>query len=838
MSQRRILTPDRRLRVFVSSTLRELAQERTAARQAIDALRLAPVLFELGARPHAPRDLYAAYVGQCDVFVGVYWQSYGWIAPGGEISGLEDEFELAQGKPMLLYIKEPAPEREQRLSALIDRIEQEGGPAYRTFSSAEELQSLVIDDLALLLSERFQTDARGPEEERSRLPARTTSFVGRDDELAELLRLIARSDVRLVTLTGPGGIGKTRLAVEAARRLAPGFPDGAVYVPLDRLTDADLAPSVIADAVGLSSLGADQEAGLVRGLRDRRMLLVLDNFEHLLGAAPLVTRLLEAAGGLEVLATSREPLRLQGEHEFGVPPLADAPALFMERVAAVRPSVAWDEENVRAAQEICDRVDGLPLAVELVAAGARMLPPRALLEHLGSSLHAPSTGRRDAPARQQTVRATIDWSFELLDGPERDIFERLGAFAGGFTIEAARSVAGGNGQAVIASLAALVDKSLVMHSASESETRFRMLQLVAKYAAERLADRVDADDVRSQHAEYCMALSRAAYPGLRGSEQRAWNAVLDVEVENLRRALAHLTQTGRLDDAAEIVWSVLPFWLRGRYLEGRKIAGDLLRAPGELSEQSRAHLQAVDGILAALLSDVPAAVAELEAARESLDEHDDAARAVVLGGLGLATAAIDADRARAFMLEGARLSARSGDAWGEAIILTSLGWLDVGLGDFTREEAFERAYSVARYVNDEVFTAHAAMNLADLHVARGRPAEARELLELAFAAYEALHMSDALSYGLETATELTSSAGRPDEAARLLGAADRLREDAGVPIWGSRLMRFEALVGSARATLGDERFEASWGQGRGLGFGAALEHARHALRPAELEETA
>ena len=318
---------------------------------------------------------------------------------------------------MLLYIKEPAPVREERLRSLIGRIEEVAGAAYRTFSSPAELGGLVTDDLAVLLTERFHANVGEPQE-RSRLPARTTSFVGRDDELAELVRLMERSDLRLVTLTGPGGIGKTQLAVEAARRRASGFRDGAAFVPLDRLTDVELVPAAIADAVGLSLPGPDPESGLVRWCRERGMLLVLDNFEHLLGAAPLVTRLLEASGDLEVLATSREPLRLQGEHEYGVPPLADAPALFMERVGAVRPGVAWDEANVRAAREICRRVDGLPLAVELVAASARMLSPVALLEQLGSSLDGSSTGRRDAPARQHTVRATIDWSYDLLDEPD------------------------------------------------------------------------------------------------------------------------------------------------------------------------------------------------------------------------------------------------------------------------------------------------------------------------------------------------------------------------------------------------------------------------------------
>ena len=232
---RPILTPDRRLRVFVSSTLRELALERAEARDAIASLRLAPILFEQGARPHAPRDLYSAYVAQCDVFVGIYWQSYGWVAPGTAISGIEDEFELGQGKPKLLYVKEPAFAREEGLSALIRRIEKTAGSAYRTFGTAAELRALVTDDLAHLLTERFHADAEAPEE-RSALPSRTTSFVGRDRELEEIASLLERTDVRLITLTGPGGIGKTQLAVEAARRRAPSLTGGAAYVALDRLT--------------------------------------------------------------------------------------------------------------------------------------------------------------------------------------------------------------------------------------------------------------------------------------------------------------------------------------------------------------------------------------------------------------------------------------------------------------------------------------------------------------------------------------------------------------------------------------------------------------------------
>jgi predicted ATPase len=730
---------------------------------------------------------------------------------------------------MLLYVKEPAVAREDGLSALIRRIEEEAGSAYRTFGTAAELRALVTDDLAHLLTERFHADAEGPEE-WSALPARTTSFVGRDHELEQIRRLLERTDVRLVTLTGPGGIGKTQLALEAARGRAPGLAGGAAYVALDRLTDPELVPAAIAGALGLPPLGPDQESGLARLLRGRQLLLVLDNFEHLLPAAPLVTRLLEAAAELEVLATSRELLRLQGEHEYAVPALADAPTLFRERVEAVRPDIVWSEENVRAAHEICRRADGLPLAVELVAAGARMLEPRVLVDHLGSALDTPSTGRRDAPARQLTVRATMDWSYGLLAEPERDLFERLGVFAGSFTIEAAQSLAGDRGPAVLSKIAALVDKSLLVHAASESETRFRMLQVVAEYAAERLAGRADADDIRDAHAAYYEELARAAYAGLRGSEQRGWREVLDLERENVRGALAQLARAGRLDEAAAFVWSVWVYWFAGAYLEGRKVVEELVASPGELSGQARARLRTVNGLLAALLSDLLTAQGELDLALEWFQTNDDdEGRATALAGLAIATAPVDPERARTLMLESARLFAGIEDIFGEAIVLGALGWLDAGRGEFTAPDLVERAYVLARGLDDEVATAHAAVNLAELRLVQQRLDEVRDLLVVALTAHERVRLYDGASYAFEAAALVADAAGNSADAARLLGAADGLRIEAGIPIWGPRLTRFETMKGLVRDALGEEAFEVAWTDGQALGFDASLETARRVV---------
>ena len=381
-----IRTPDQRVRVFVSSTLTELAAERQAVRDAVTSLRLVPVMFELGARPYPPRPVYRAYLAQSQVFVGIYWQSYGWVAPGEQISGLapgeqisglEDEYKLSAGLPRLIYIKSPAPDREPRLAQLLARIQDEGGVSYQHFSDPAGLQQLVENDLAVLLSERFEMTrpgqaAAGGAPLAGALPVPVTPLLGREQETAALEDLVVREGVRLVTLTGPGGVGKSRLMVEAARRLGPGFSGGVRFVELAAVSAADLVAPAIAAGLGLSTSAGQLTADLESYLRPRRLLLALDNFEQVLDAAPLLAGLLAAAPGLVVLVTSRAVLRLSGEHEFPVPPLPVPPAgaaadpeqlrryasvsLFAERARAVAPDFELTDGNAAAVAEVCRRL--------------------------------------------------------------------------------------------------------------------------------------------------------------------------------------------------------------------------------------------------------------------------------------------------------------------------------------------------------------------------------------------------------------------------------------------------------------------------------------------------
>jgi hypothetical protein len=371
-------------------------------------------MFELGARPYPPREVYQQYLAQSDVFIGLYWQRYGQRAPDAQISGLEEEFQLSGGLPRLLYVKTPAPNREPQLADLLARIQQEASASYRHFRTPGELGRLVRDDLAVLLSERFaaghvaaaaaSSASGGPRGPRA-LPAVTTSLIGREQDIGEVAGLLGRPGARLVTLTGPGGIGKTRLAVAVAERLRGRFGAGVVFVPLAEVTDPGLVLASIARAAGveLAGTGSPLEA-LAERFSDSAWLLVLDNLEQIVQAGRDLAELLARCPQLAILATSRTALGLAAEREYPVPPLlppASAPpgatgvdlaelaaspavALFVDRARAVRPGFALTEDNAAAVAEICQRLEGLPLAIELAAARTRLLDPAALLRRLAA----------------------------------------------------------------------------------------------------------------------------------------------------------------------------------------------------------------------------------------------------------------------------------------------------------------------------------------------------------------------------------------------------------------------------------------------------------------------
>jgi predicted ATPase len=563
-----IRTPDQRLRVFVSSTLQELAAERAAVSEAVRAIRLTPVMFELGARPHPPRDLYRAYLAQSDVFVGIYWQRYGWVAPGETVSGLEDEYLLSGPMPKLIYIKR-GDEREPRLAELMKRIQSDDRVSYRSFAAADELRELVKDDLAVMLTERFAAAgaasgraeagvAAAPAEpdapaeadipRRYELPPERGELIGRAPLVSSVAELLGRPNVGIVTLTGPGGTGKTRLAIHVGHAQRGAFEGNVYYVELAGVRAAqEVLPAIQTTLeIPMPPRGGEPERQLVAHLRRERALLILDNFEQVLDAAPAIARIAAACPRLKILVTSRESLRVQGEQEAPVPPLAldgdgalsPCMMLFEERAREMRPDFRIDASNHASVTEICRRLDGLPLAVELAAARTRVLTPQAMLPRLDRSLSLLTSQRRDLPARQQTLRAALAWSYDLLRPEEQAFFRRLGAFAGGFHEEAAAALTADTGVDALDGLTSLAEKSLLTRAEQDGLTRFHLLETVREFAVERLIEAGEERETRLRHARWARDLFGAGMgPSSRHAERLVWRQRLALEEGNARTAL-------------------------------------------------------------------------------------------------------------------------------------------------------------------------------------------------------------------------------------------------------------------------------------------------------------
>ena len=573
-----IRTPDQRLRVFVSSTLGELAAERVAVRAAIERLHLIPVMFEIGARPHPPAQLYRAYLDQSHVFLGIYWERYGWVAPDETVSGLEDEFLLSAGMPRLMYLKEPSPAREGRLEEMLGRLADNPDSSYRRFTSTEELAELIESDLAVMLSERFEASVQeraDPVARRSRPPTLAIPLsptIGRAADVAALAALV-RSGVRLVTITGIGGVGKTRVAADLARVLHDDFREVRL-VRLGDVVDPGLVTATIAATIGVTVDGTRSALdSLAASIGDDRLLLVLDNMEQVIAAGSELATLLDRCPQLHLVVTSRHLIHLRGEREYPLAPLAvaESVALFVEHARAARPAFELDESNEAPVVELCRRLDGLPLAIELAAARTRLLPPAALLDRLGDQLHQLTSGSLDLPDRQRTLWATLDWSHDLLDPHEQALFARLSVFSGGAPIDAIEEICGGDEVGdVVDTLSSLLEKSLVlMVEDPRTGPRIGMLHTVWAYAAEQLEARGEVAELRDRHMEWCSALVVRCDPGRHPKATTRWPS-LEAELPNVRAASAWMAaqrNAPMLAQWAAALWAWA--WLKGRMSEAR-----------------------------------------------------------------------------------------------------------------------------------------------------------------------------------------------------------------------------------------------------------------------------
>jgi predicted ATPase/DNA-binding SARP family transcriptional activator len=627
-----------------------------------------------------------------------------------------------------------------------------------------------------ILEHADELDPRAPPApEPVRLPAAPTPLVGRERELEEIVTLVRRDDVRLVTFTGPGGIGKTRLALESAHRLAE-ESGGAAFVPLAGVADASLIASAIAQALDVRVRAGDSaEDVVVEHLGPRRLLLVVDNMEQLLDGASLLSRLMSAAPGLKVLVTSRSVLRLTGEHEVVVPPLAAAEELFRVRAG----EIAATEANDAAIAEICTRLEGLPLAIELAAARVRLLPPPALLARLESRLDILTTGTRDAPERQRTMRGAIDWSYRLLDPEEQALFARLCVFVDGADLDAVESVCGE--VATLDALASLVDKSLLRQHGAE-RPRFAMLEVLREFALEQLRATGEEDAVRGRHARHFRALVDEAEVPLSGPEQGWWLDRLETDHANLRAAIAYAQGSRDGETAVRLAAGMRRFWyVHGHAEEGLRVLESVLADAPDASPLERSKALNGAGMLASARGDYAAARRFLEESLSVAEQLGDQQRMGVassnLGNLALYEERWDEARAR---YERALELYRGVSPRDAGITLENLGLVAAAAGDLdSAETLLDEAIAVSVEHEAPREVASARRDLAWVSLARGDLERARELLVSAAATFDELADRANAADCLDTFAALAVAEGDLDEAARLLGSAAAIRDAIG-----------------------------------------------------------
>jgi predicted ATPase/DNA-binding XRE family transcriptional regulator len=718
----------------------------------------------------------------------------------------------------------------------------------------------------------FYDAASGPASEMPlvhNLPAQLTRLIGREEDATEIGSYLLQDDIRLLTLTGPPGIGKTRLALRVGSDLTGHFEDGVFLVLLASISDPNLVALAVAQTLGVRETGSTPiTVSLTQYLRYKRALLVLDNFEQVVVAAPAVVNILETCPRVKVMVTSREPLHVRGEQVFVVPPLqlpdlahvhtieallcSPAVALFVERARALEPDFDLTEQNCEAVAAICVRLEGLPLAIELAAARVRILTSQEIMVRLDSRLKLLSGGLRGLSARQRTLRGAIDWSYALLSHAEQKLFVRLSVFVGGFALPTAEAVCNSRGDLpfdVLDAIDSLLDKSLLKREEVLGESRYTMLEMIREYALNQLEQRGEADSIRRVHAEYYLALVEATEAGLRGPDQPRLLARLETERDNIGASLRWAREKGgetsaEAREAADIGLRIgvaaRYFWLlKGYYSEGRGyLEGLLSLSPpqAELSSHSkelRAKALAVIGRLAFRQGDYSAARLLFEKRLAFSREVGDK-QAIAWSLADLAMVAIghgDYSTARSLEEEGLTLQRELGNKLGIQFSLGHLGNVAFAEGDYSSaRQYFEESLALNKELGNKSSISILLYELGIVVYMEGDYSKARPLFEESLILQIELGYKVGIAMSLAGLGEVTADTGQPRRGTRLMGASEGLYESIGGVMEASDRIPYDRALASARSQLGDEDFETAWQEGQAMSLEQAIEYALEGTR--------
>jgi predicted ATPase/transcriptional regulator with XRE-family HTH domain len=699
------------------------------------------------------------------------------------------------------------------------------------------------------------------------LPAPLTRIIGRQGEIGLAGRYLTQTRARLLTLVGPPGVGKTRLAVQAAHDFLPSWPDGVFFVPLAQVLDPSLVLGAVAGRLGIEVAGGQPlRQRLVEYLHNKRMLLLLDNFEQLTEAAPYVLELLESCPHLKVLVTSREPLHVTGEQELPVPPLdppnLDGPLtadvvsgsaaveLFVERAQAVQPDFTLDDSNAPSVAGICARLEGLPLAIELIAARVKMLPPQALLELMGGKvgqqwqkqvgLHLLEGGQYGPHARYRTLREAINWSYTLLSETERRLFVRLSVFSGGCTliaIEAVCNPRGDLGVTVFDIVRSLLDKSLLRQTqapvmgAEDQEPRFAMLETIRSYATQQMEAGGEADRTRRLHADYYLAIAEAADPQLTGADQKRWLDRLERDHDNLRAALAWLLDVGDVQMAAQLAVALKRFWeVHNHFAEGRRWLTQLLARPetDNIPPALKAKALNAAGALAIAQSDYDSAFSFLSAGLAlQRDLGDQLGVASALNNLGMAALSKGkSEEAVPFFEEGLQILRNLGDKARTATMLGNFAVVISQQGGVERAaQLLSESLALRRELGNRWGIAAALGNLAEILRSQHKYERAREVYREVLTLLNELGDKVGTAKALEGFAALELAEGRPERSARLLSVVEDLLASSGAALSTVDQEEHTRLVDSLHATLDASTLKDAWAQGRKLALEQAISYA-------------